>query len=241
MGNLGLTEAGQLHLIAPRCDWTSSQVLHEAYQGAAHAGDLLRAATVHESFEAFLQARGHGVRVAFSGREGTGRRIREFSELLSRDLHGPSDLSLALADAATPLQLHFGTEDDGLSLAELEPMNFICRLPSSPQVPSYNLSHAVLMALYILMRETQQLETLLADATLKPQIPVESQPLEYPRAAIRQWLEVLGFDLGSRRISIETSLNRILLSHCPSKEDVRLLEKVLFQTVEKLRTAKETV
>jgi hypothetical protein len=61
--------------------------------------------------------------------------------------------------------------------------------------------------------------------------------LEYPKKAIRLWLEKLGFDLSSRKINIETTLNRVILSHCPTPEDVRLLEKVLFQTVEKLKQA----
>ncbi|HRO22924.1 MAG TPA: hypothetical protein PLR07_01330, partial [Promineifilum sp.] len=63
--------------------------------------------------------------------------------------------------------------------------------------------------------------------------------LEYPRQAIRTWLEVLGFDLDSRKISIETSLNRVFLSHCPSPDDVRLLEKVLFQTIDKLKSQRD--
>jgi hypothetical protein len=50
----------------------------------------------------------------------------------------------------------------------------------------------------------------------------------------------LGFDLDDRRVSIESTLNRVLLGRCPSDEDVRLLEKVLFQTVEKLKAAAPT-
>jgi tRNA/rRNA methyltransferase len=231
MGNLGCSE---LHIIAPRCDWNSSMVRHEARQGATHGADILTGAKIHDSLESFLESNGQGVRIAFSARDGYGKRVSEFSELLNRfeDQH-------PIWHPETSIQLHFGTEDDGLTLEELEPMNFIARLPANGTVSSFNLSHAVLIAMYIL--ETGLLprgkEAGPQESTAEFALPPGR--MEYPKKAIRTWLEALGFDLDSRKISIETSLNRILLSHCPSPEDVRLLEKVLFQTIEKLKTKPE--
>ena len=140
----------------------------------------------------------------------------------------------------TQVQLHFGTEDDGMTLEELEPMNFICRLPTRGTHTSFNLSHAVLIAIYILDSELGAPETKDASAnSLNAPEALSPGRLEYPRQAIRTWLQELGFDLDSRKISIETSLNRVFLSHCPSPEDVRLLEKVLFQTIDKLRQGRK--
>lgn len=232
MANLG---AHELHVIAPRCDWTSSMVHHELRQGATHGAPVLEAAKVHATLDNFLESHGQGIRFGFSAREGFGRRIHDFSTLV-RQLGNQLDHPIHATTSS--IQLHFGTEDDGLSLEELEPMNFIVRLPTSDVVPSLNLSHAVLLAQYILRDDF--LATVSAESPARnPAASLENAlppaRLEYPRKAIRDWLEELGFDLDSRKISIETSLNRVLLSHCPTPEDVRLLEKVLFQTVAKLK------
>ncbi len=227
MGNLACHE---LHLIAPRCEWNSTDVQHVARQGATHSGDILTNATVHESEAAFLAANGQGVKIAFSARDGQGKRVLEFSELLAKFREQKSH---PVWNPQTHLQLHFGTEDDGLTLEELEPMNFICSLPTRGTHTSYNLSHAVLLALHMIDSEMgEPLQTL--EPGEEP-VALPAGRLEYPRKAIRQWLEALGFDLGERKITIETSLNRVILSHCPSPDDVRLLEKVLFQTIEKLK------
>ncbi len=226
MGNLG---ASELHIIAPRCDWTSPAVQIEARQGATHGADILASARVHESLSAFLESHGQGVKIAFSARDGYGKRVNEFSELLEKFREQPSH---PVWHDQTSIQLHFGTEDDGMTLEELEPANFICRLPANGSHTSFNLSHAVLIALYILETEIGTPKLLAKDETLAA---LPAGRLEYPRKAIRTWLEALGFDLDSRKISIETSLNRVFLSHCPSPDDVRLLEKVLFQTIDKLK------
>ncbi len=236
MGNLGCKE---LHIIAPRCDWNDATVQHEARQGATHGGVILDQAKVHASLADFLEAHGQGVKIAFSARDGYGKRVNDFSDLLGKFRDQPSH---PVWNPETHLQLHFGTEDDGLSLEELEPANFICRLPANGAHTSFNLSHAVLIALYILETELGQARERAsgADASFADEESTALPPgrLEYPRQAIRTWLETLGFDLDSRKISIETSLNRVFLSHCPSPEDVRLLEKVLFQTIDKLKAAK---
>lgn len=205
-------------------------VQHEARQGATHGADILTSAHVHATEKEFLDSYGQGVKIAFSARDGHGKRVSDFSELLSRFREQPSH---PVWHDKTLIQLHFGTEDDGMTLEELEPMNFICRLPAKGEHTSFNLSHAVLLAVYML--ETEFGHSNLELAVGEVLTPLAAGRLEYPRAAIRTWLEELGFDLDSRKISIETSLNRVFLSHCPSPDDVRLLEKVLFQTIDKLK------
>ena len=234
MGNLGVRE---LHIIAPRCDWTSTMVQHEARQGATHGADLLASAKIHESEAAFLEANGQGIKIAFSARDGYGKRVNEFGELLGKFREQPSH---PVWHDKSQIQLHFGTEDDGMTLEELERMNFICRLPTRGAHTSFNLSHAVLIAIYILDTELGAPETKTVNGQpLEAPKALPPGRLEYPRQAIRTWLQELGFDLDSRKISIETSLNRVFLSHCPSPDDVRLLEKVLFQTIDKLKQGRK--
>lgn len=230
MGNLG---CNNLHIVAPRCDLQSREGDHEMRQGATHAGFILDQAQTHTTLNEYLEKNGKGVRIGLTAREGTGRRVRYFSELLTELAEDPTH---PIFSPSTLIQLHFGTEDDGMSLEELAPMNFLCRLPSTAQVSSYNLSHAVLMALATLgSHPSLTTENRAIDSKQNAHSTVPSGRLAYPRRAIREWLEALNFDLESRKISIETSLNRVLLSHCPTDEDLRLLEKVLFQTVEKLK------
>lgn len=202
-------------------------VHHEARQGAAHASNILQSASIYQNTEKFLQQHGQGVRIAFSGRDGHGKRVSEFDDLIEKFKALPEH---PVWSPNTQLQFHFGTEDDGLSLEELSSMNFIARLPANGPVSSFNLSHAVLIALYMAVDKLSSL------SDVRPEFELPQAPLEHPKRAIREWIEALGFDLSERKISIETSLNRVLLSHCPSPEDVRLLEKVLFQTVEKLKS-----
>ena len=210
-------------------------VRHEASQGAANAQPILHGARHHSSLEEFYSKAGGGVRIGFTAREGMARRLEDFSAALQRRRE---DSSHPIWDSQTPIYLHFGTEDDGLSIEELEPMNLLVRLPSSAEVPSFNLSHAVLLGGYELLRQFEALP----QATSLPLSSVanaDERRLEHPRRAIREWLLALGFDLEDRKISIESTLNRVLLGRCPSDEDVRLLEKVLFQTIEKLKTKTE--
>jgi tRNA/rRNA methyltransferase len=228
MGNLGCQE---LHIIAPRCDWQSSMVHHELRQGATHGADVIKTAHLHDSLHSFLEKNGQGVRIGFTAREGYGRRIQDFSQLINRLV---TEADHPIHASETLVQLHFGTEDDGMSLQELEPMNFLCKIPSTAKVPSFNLSHAVLLAMHILATDYDRHVTQFSGLPFQGNALPPGR-LEYPKKAIREWLEILGFDLDSRKISIETSLNRVLLSHCPTLEDVRLVEKVLFQTVGKLK------
>ena len=126
------------------------------------------------------------------------------------------------------IYLIFGPEDDGLSAEEMELCHFVCRLPTFGDITSLNLSHAVLLASYIVRTELEK-------AQVEVAIVAPPKPTIDPRDMVHRWLEALGFDLSSPRINIEKMLNRILLSHSPSEEELRLLRTVLEQTIRKLK------
>jgi tRNA/rRNA methyltransferase len=218
MANMGLA---RLILVDPRCE-----INHEARQGAVHAQDILIQATIYESHEEFLAAEGEGIRIALSGRESNRLRepllIDELMESLEQDrehvIHSPE----------TATYLIFGPEDDGLSDAEMELCNYVCKLPTFGEITSLNLSHAVLMACYIVRK------SILGSGQGGTAAPVP-QPLSYPSPVIREWLQALGFDVSSPKVNIEKTLNRILLSRCPDPEELRILNTVIHQTVRKLK------
>lgn len=213
MANMGIED---LVIVAPRADVTSE----EAKQGAANAQAVLRSARVYPSLEEFYAREGEGVRIALSGRDG---RLINSSDFGAKG-------SLFATDK--PLYLFFGPEDDGLANEETRLCHHVCRLPTYGPITSLNLSHAVLLTLYMVQAERQKTpEAYEPTATAVAELP---QPTFYPSQTIHRWLEALGFDLSARRVSIEKTLNRIFLSHNPEPDELRILDTVLQQTVRKL-------
>lgn len=70
------------------------------------------------------------------------RRIPVSAENFWKDLI-PTDRKIALV---------FGREDDGLRNTEVEQCNYFIHIPSSPDFPAYNLSHAVTIVLYEMIK-----------------------------------------------------------------------------------------
>lgn len=225
MGNM---DAARLVVVAPQCDLQDEATK----QGAAHAQSFLRDATVYTGLQEFLASEGDGIRIALSGRDGL--LSPDFLDhVLDRHL---KDNDHPLRDQTVPIYLMFGPEDYGLSNEEMALCHHICRLPNFGEILSLNLSHAVLLALYVVQ-----------NALIKAGVQADSResgiktpalaktPTYYPSDSIKNWLEALGFDLSAKRVSIEKTLNRILLSRSPSSEELRVIDSVLQQTIRKLR------
>lgn len=200
----------------------------EAKQGAAHAQDVLAAAVIYPTLQEFIGTEGEGVRIALSGKDARLKQPDELTATLRTALSQPEH---RLRSANERVYLIFGPEDDGLSAEEMELCHFVCRLPTFGTITSMNLSHAVMMASYITRTELAAVEVA-SDTSVESAVT----PVSDPRDMVHRWLEALGFDLSSPRINIEKTLNRILMSHCPSEEELRLLRTVLEQTIRKLKT-----
>jgi len=211
MANMGVDD---LVIVAPRAD----VACEEAKQGAANAQTVLSSARVYPSLADFHAREGEGIRIALSGREG---RLINSSDFGSKG---------GLFAVDKPLYLFFGPEDDGLANEETRLCHHVCRLPTFGPITSLNLSHAVLLTLYMVQAERRTKPEEYAPPSAA-EVPV---PTFYPSRTIHRWLEALGFDLSARRVNIETTLNRIFLSHHPEPEELRILDTVLQQTVRKL-------
>ncbi len=234
IGNMG---AGRL-IIIDRTDPLGD----ESKQGAAHAQEILAATTFYPSLKEFYANEAAGVRIALSGKDARLKVPDLLPELLRAEL---ADSAHRLHHSDEPIYLFFGTEDDGLSAEEMELCNFVCRLPTFTEINSLNLSHAVLLALYIVR---VALTDASVSASVKPSTATDrSSPpapevgdVGYPQRLIREWLELLGFNLSSPRINIEKTLNRVLLGRAPTTEELRTLNNVLQQTVHKLESKLES-
>lgn len=242
MANMGVT---RLILISPQCEITE-----DAKQGATKAQKILREATVYKSLTDFEHEEGEGLRIAFSGRAGKLRVPERFD--LKLDALKLQNTPL-LFNPEIPIQLFFGPEDDGLNDEEIKDANHVCALPTYGDFFSMNLSHAVMLGLYVLRSkldpEVEDVLKAVKETRLKPgnlqpksvgELEKESRsakraPRYFPEETIRLWLETLGFELDNRRVNALRVLTRMLLENEPTPDELRVLEAVLQQTVRKLK------
>lgn len=212
----------------------------EAKQGAAHAQDVLREAKHYATLAEFYASEGEGVRIALSGKDA---RLKVPDDLESTVVEALRDPSHRLHDNGDTIYLIFGTEDDGLSAEEMDLCHYVCRLPTFSDVNSLNLSHAVLLATYIVRTAITRAsagadaEAATVDSAGHPDAlsPARPEAVAYPQQLIHEWLLLLGFDLSSPRITIEKALNKIFLSRAPTGEELRLFSNVLNQTIRRLK------
>jgi TrmH family RNA methyltransferase len=224
MANMGVE---RLILVAPQC-----QLTEEAKQGAVHAQSVLQNAKIYKNHQDFIAHEGEGIRIALSGRDGSLMSPEVLSDVyreLSADREHP------IHQDGKALYLIFGPEDDGLANEEMELCHHVCRLPTWGEITSLNLSHAVLLTLY--MTRAELLKT--PRNSPAPEKPIATEGVYHPTESIRRWLEVLGFDLSARRVNIEKTLNRILLSRSPTSDELRIVDSVLQQTIRKLSGSKK--
>lgn len=218
MGNMS---AQQLILIDPQCE-----IDFEARQGAAGAQTHLMELIKYKSWDEFYKAHDDGIRIAFCARKKKNTDTLDFKSRL-----GTFKIEQTLSGKG--LYLFFGPEDQGLTIDDLEYMNFICTLPVFGQFQSLNLSHAVLLALYI--TRDQLLDSNPGKGPILHSDTFSSDKFFFPKEVIQDWLAALGFKIGERRTDVYKVLSRILLSNISTAKELRVLESVLFQTLRKLK------
>lgn len=194
---------------------------------AAGAQSQLKKVVRYKSWDEFYRKEGEGIRIAFTRRAGRRRRVIEYKDVLrkiksSRALSGGSDVYLI-----------FGPEADGLDIDDLALVNFCCSLPVFGEFGSMNISHAVLLALYIWRdhfppsKRTEQIKGTQAE-------PVRA--VYFPDKSIRDWLTAMGFDIEARRSSAYLTLKKLFLQNLPTQHELHVLESILNQNIRKLRT-----
>lgn len=231
MANMG---GDRLILIDPQCE-----IDHNARMGAAGAQQRLIETTIYSSLADFFAKEPEGVRIAFFGREKKEKdatAFRDRLEMLNKD--EPQWLK-------QPHYLFFGAEDNGLSDEDVKLMNFIVPLPTFGEFKSLNLSHAVLLALYIYQDAVGQKFSLTGEnvsaansANCKSTDTQEDAKFIFPESALKEWLQALGFQLDNRDRNAYTVLKRLLLQRLATAKELRMLESIVQQTVRKLKNNK---
>lgn len=108
---------------------------------SVHAYEIIENARVEFSFKDALA--GSNIMVGMTGLHG-----KTDNKHFRMPAYSPGQLKDKLAGSSGVISLVFGREDAGLSNEELEMCDIVVNIPTSPEYPSMNLSHAVAVVLY---------------------------------------------------------------------------------------------
>ncbi len=237
MDNMGISE---LILVAPQCEIT-----YEAQLAAATGQTALQNRKVYLNWNEFYKNEPEGIRIAFTARDGRGRMVKNFDSqlklFLEKHQQNLASDDLAQANSAAQgntLYLIFGPEDAGLAAEDLENSNYCVSLPTFGDNSSYNLSHAVLLALFILRQNIGGQRTTLEGAQIKN--AKDLPPMTLVGETLKEWLTLMGLDLESHhKINAYTVIHRMLLQNTPTQKEYHMLETMLQQTIRKLKRLNE--
>ena len=121
---------------------------------------------------------------------------------------------------------------------DLENINFCVSLPTYGDNPSLNLSHAVLLSLFILRQNIGGEKTVLDG--LQAEDKKSKAPITLIGKTIREWLELMGLNLEDhKKVNAYKVIHKMLLNNTPTQKEYRVLETMLQQTIRKLKQLKE--
>lgn len=219
MANMG---ANRLILIDPKCE-----IGLEARQGAAGAQKHLFESQIYSSWKDFYDKEPSGLVFAFAARMKKETESTTFLESLESLTKG--NLLIPNED----IYFLFGPEDHGLTNEDLERVNHVYQLPVFGDFESYNLSHAVLLALYIFNNHCKTS----VEMTNPPAPTTTADSFYFPKEALEDWMSALGIEFGDRRTDALKVFKRFLFSRHASPKEFRILEVLIQQTVRKLKSS----
>ncbi len=172
----------------------------DALTAAVHAGDVLEAAGRTRSLEEAL--RGASLVVA------TTSRVAGERKFVRRPVQ-PRELARIASSREGVMALLFGSEDFGLRNEVVESSDLVVTIPTSPEYPSMNLSHAVAVILYELRVASME----------SPPFPVPEaashEDKERLLAQVRAIMEAVGL-WGPRLRRYEAAIRRVLGRAAPT-------------------------
>jgi len=191
----------------------------EVYKMAIHARDVYDGSLVYASLEEAL--RSVTLAAGITRRRGVRRKWSSVPpEVLAKKIASTVSGKCAIV---------FGNEQSGLSDKELNQCDIACHIPSSPDFPSLNLSHAVQIVAAYLYRES--IGDYVGSFT-----PITRDQIEILVAAIHDALEALNYFKSADRQHTRIFFRDILARSQLSKKEAKQLEKI-FRKLPYLRTA----
>lgn len=187
----------------------------KARQGAAGAQDKLQQRVVYPSMQEFYQKEAPGIHIALSARSGKKRQSLPLKDSLKH-----------IIQFSDPVYFIFGPEDHGLTSDDMQFCHHVCHLPTFGDFTSLNLSQAVLLTLF----SAQEFFSL---NVKNPKLNLKTAPI--PDDTLKQWIQLLGFNLDSPRVNAYTTLRDLILKSVPTEKEVQVLEATLQQTIRILK------
>ena len=225
MSNMG---CDRLILVDPKCELT-----YEAQKAAATGQTGLQNRVVYPDWNAFLAAEPESIKICMTARDGKGRQVRDFDDVLT-DIKEKSPQFQKQSETPYVVHLVFGPEDWGLSAEDLEVANFCACLPTFGDNWSLNLAQATLLTMFSLRKAWGGQRTPLDGGDESRRAPQGIEGIN-PDETLKTWLQEMGFDLSKKKINVYTVLRRMLLQNTPTKKELIILETVLQQSIRKLK------
>lgn len=210
MENMGLS---RLILVGDMSHLDPDQVKGMAIHSLSIFDNAERFSTLPEALAGTVLAAG------ITRRRGSGRKCFSF-------------LPEELAERAAMLKegdiaLVFGNEQSGLNGEELKACTTACHIPSSPDNPSLNLSHAVQILAYVFYRQSEK--------KVGRFTPVELETVEELADTVNETLEMIGYYDKPDRFETRLYFRDILCRASLSRKEARHMEKV-FRKIGYLKT-----
>jgi len=213
MKNMGLL---RLRLVRP-AEYDPADI-----EGIAHrSADVLAATTLHGSLDDALADAVYVVGTTARTRALSAKQItpREAApELLARAAHGP-------------VALLFGSEDNGLTVEELDRCHRVLRISTDPSYRSLNLAQAVLIVAYELWQAAEQP----APTPSRSSQPADAAQLEGLFDAAERALWGIEFFKTAGSAVIMRSLRSLIHRAEPDTREVALLKAMALETLNFLR------
>lgn len=230
MSNMG---AHQLVLIAPQCELT-----FESQQAAATGQVGLQNRITYKNWDEFNSQEPESLRFAFTARDGKGRAVQSFPQVLEELKEKHPVVKLA-SEESFVVHLIFGPEDWGLSADDLDQCHIPVSLPVFGENSSLNLAQAMLLGSYIVRSSWGgRLKRLEGQQPNRKRDSIQNSFFQVDES-LKQFLIAMGFDITSKRINAYSVLKRMLLQNFPNQKEYRILETVLQQGARKLNELKE--
>ena len=210
MKSMGLT---RLVLVSP--SWFDPD---QVYESAIHARDIYDAAERYYNLDEALA--GTVLSAGITRRRGT---RRKWFSILPEELADRTAL-MDRGDTA----LVFGNERTGLSDEELNCCNLACHIPTSPDFPSLNLSHAVQVLTAAFWRRS------IGEQSGGYQ-PVSREELDHLVSVIHDSLDAMNYFKAADRFHTDRYFRDIFARSAMSVKEARHMEKI-FRKLQYLRS-----
>ena len=175
---------------------------------AVHAYSLYENAWFYDTLEEALE----GVSLSAGITRRRGNRRKFFSHL-------PEEFARRALSLQGESALVFGNEQNGLNDRELSCCHMAVHIPSNPEFPSLNLSHAVQVMTASLWRESE-------GGRIGKYTPISGGEAEDLIRTIHETLDDLGYFIKSDPYDTDTYFRDIIARAALSKREARLMEKI---------------